>query len=119
MGFSLTGGTIPPGNGTNLPLLRATIQEDNTEIASKAIEISHSSDKLLCKRLNESVFWAFYSMKGTVLRLKGIDGDKSAGEEADRITKLLPDTDEDWDELGQTTVRHLSKISGKNTDTVS
>ena len=110
--------TIPPGNGTNLPLLRATILEDNTEIASKAIEISYSSDKLLCKRLNESVFWAFYSMKGTVLRRDEIDGDKSAGEEADRITKLLPSAD-DLDGLGQETVTHLNKISGKDTDTIS
>jgi len=57
-------------------------------------------------------------MKGTVLRRDEIDGDKSAGEEADRITKLLPNPD-DLDGLGQETVTHLSKISGKDTDTIS
>ena len=58
-------------------------------------------------------------MKGTVLRRDAIDGDKSAGEEADRITKLLPNPDEDWDKLGQKTVTKLRKISGKDTDTIS
>jgi secreted protein with Ig-like and vWFA domain len=70
--------TIPRGNGTNLPLLKAAILEGNTEVVSKTIEISYSSDRSLCQRLNENVFWTFYSMKGTVLRAAGIDGNHDA-----------------------------------------
>ena len=114
--------TVPRGNGTNLPLLRAAILEGNTEVVSKTIEISYSSDKSLCQRLNENVFWTFYSMKGTVLRAAGIDGNHDAATEADRITKILPHPD-DLKGLGavtaQKTVKHLSKISGKNIDTMS
>ena len=108
---------IPSGNGTNLPLLRAAILEDNTEVASKNIEISYSSDKVLCKRVNQNVFWAFYSMKGTVKQRDGID-DPDAKKEGDKIVQSLPNPN-DLRGLGQETVKHLTKISGKDPGTIS
>ena len=110
---------IPSGNGTNLPLLRAAILEGDTEVASKSIEISYSTDKVLCKRLNQNVFWAFYSMKGTVKQRDGID-DPDAKKEGDKIAKTLPHPDDPiLRGLGQETVKHLTKISGKDPGTIS
>ncbi|MCS5550221.1 MAG: VWA domain-containing protein [Gammaproteobacteria bacterium] len=110
---------IPSGNGTNLPLLRAAILEGDTEIASKSIEISYSTDKVLCKRVNQNVFWAFYSMKGTVKQRDGID-DPDAKKEGDKIAKTLPHPDDPiLRGLGQETVKHLTKISGKDPGTIS
>ena len=110
---------IPSGNGTNLPLLRAAILEGDTEVASKSIEISYSPDKVLCKRVNQNVFWAFYSMKGTVKQRDGID-DPDAKKEGDKIAKSLPHPDDPiLRGLGKETVKHLTKISGKNPGTIS
>ena len=110
---------IPSGNGTNLPLLRAAILEGDTEVASKSIEISYSTDKVLCKRLNQGVFAAFYSMKGTVKQRDGID-DPDAKKEGDKIAKTLPHPDDPiLRGLGQETVKHLTKISGKDPGTIS
>ena len=110
---------IPSGNGTNLPLLRAAILEGDTEVASKSIEISYSPDKALCKRVNQNVFWAFYSMKGTVKQRDGID-DPDAKKEGDKIAKTLPHPDDPiLRGLGQETVKHLTKISGKDPGTIS
>ena len=110
---------IPSGNGTNLPLLRAAILEGDTEVASKSIEISYSPDKALCKRVNQNVFWAFYSMKGTVKQRDGID-DPDAKKEGDKIAKTLPHPDDPiLRGLGKETVKHLTKISGKNPGTIS
>ena len=110
---------IPSGNGTNLPLLRAAILEGDTEVASKSIEISYSTDKVLCKRVNQNVFWAFYSMKGTVKQRDGID-DPDAKKEGDKIAKTLPHPDDPiLRGLGQETVKHLTKISGKDPGTIS
>ena len=110
---------IPSGNGTNLPLLRAAILEGDTEVASKSIEISYSPDKALCKRVNQNVFWAFYSMKGTVKQRDGID-DPDAKKEGDKIAKSLPHPDDPiLRGLGKETVKHLTKISGKNPGTIS
>ena len=110
---------IPSGNGTNLPLLRAAILEGDTEVASKSIEISYSPDKVLCKRVNQNVFWAFYSMKGTVKQRDGID-DPDAKKEGDKIAKTLPHPDDPiLRGLGKETVKHLTKISGKNPGTIS
>ena len=110
---------IPSGNGTNLPLLRAAILEGDTEVASKSIEISYSPDKELCKRVNQNVFWAFYSMKGTVKQRDGID-DPDAKKEGDKIAKTLPHPDDPiLRGLGQETVKHLTKISGKDPGTIS
>ena len=110
---------IPSGNGTNLPLLRAAILEGDTEVASKSIEISYSPDKVLCKRVNQNVFWAFYSMKGTVKQRDGID-DPDAKKEGDKIAKTLPHPDDPiLRGLGQETVKHLTKISGKDPGTIS
>lgn len=108
---------IPSGNGTNLPLLRAAILEGDTEVASKSIEISYSTDKVLCKRLNQNVFWAFYSMKGTVKQRDGIN-DPDAKKEGDKIAKTLPNPD-DLIGLAKGTVTRLIKISGKDLDTMS
>ena len=110
---------IPSGNGTNLPLLRAAILEGDTEVASKSIEISYSPDKVLCKRVNQNVFWAFYSMKGTVKQRDGID-DPDAKKEGDKIAKTLPHPDDPiLRGLGKETVKHLTKISGKDPGTIS
>ena len=110
---------IPSGNGTNLPLLRAAILEGDTEVASKSIEISYSPDKALCKRVNQNVFWAFYSMKGTVKQRDGID-DPDAKKEGDKIAKTLPHPDDPiLRGLGQETVKHLTKIGGKDPGTIS
>ena len=110
---------IPSGNGTNLPLLRAAILEGDTEVASKSIEISYSPDKALCKRVNQNVFWAFYSMKGTVKQRDGID-DPDAKKEGDKIAKSLPHPDDPiLRGLGKETVKHLTKISGKDPGTIS
>ena len=110
---------IPSGNGTNLPLLRAAILEGDTEVASKSIEISYSTDKVLCKRVNQGVFAAFYSMKGTVKQRDGID-DPDAKKEGDKIAKTLPHPDDPiLRGLGQETVKHLTKISGKDPGTIS
>ena len=110
---------IPSGNGTSLPLLRAAILEGDTEVASKSIEISYSTDKVLCKRVNQNVFWAFYSMKGTVKQRDGID-DPDAKKEGDKIAKTLPHPDDPiLRGLGKETVKHLTKISGKNPGTIS
>ena len=110
---------IPSGNGTNLPLLRAAILEGDTEVASNGIEISYSTDKILCKRVNQNVFWAFYSMKGTVKQRDGID-DPDAKKEGDKIAKTLPHPDDPiLRGLGQETVKHLTKISGKDPGTIS
>ncbi len=108
---------IPSGNGTNLPLLRAAILEGDTEVASKSIEISYSTDKVLCKRLNQGVFAAFYSMKGTVKQRDGID-DPDAKKEGEKILDALSKLD-DIRGLGQETVKHLTKISGKDPGTIS
>jgi Ca-activated chloride channel family protein len=110
---------IPSGNGTNLPLLRAAILEGDTEVASKSIEISYSPDKVLCKRVNQNVFWAFYSMKGTVKQRDGID-DPDAKKEGDKIAKTLPHPDDPiLRGLGKETVIRLTKISGKDPGTMS
>ena len=110
---------IPSGNGTNLPLLRAAILEGDTEVASNGIEISYSTDKVLCKRVNQNVFWAFYSMKGTVKQRDGID-DPDAKKEGEKIAKTLPHPDDPiLRGLGQETVKHLTKISGKDPGTIS
>ena len=110
---------IPSGNGTNLPLLRAAILEGDTEVASKSIEISYSPDKVLCKRVNQNVFWAFYSMKGTVKQRDGID-DPDAKKEGDKIAKTLPHPDDPiLRGLGKETVIRLTKISGKDPGTIS
>ena len=110
---------IPSGNGTNLPLLRAAILEGDTEVASKSIEISYSPDKVLCKRVNQNVFWAFYSMKGTILQSLG-HYDPDAKKEGDKIAKTLPHPDDPiLRGLGKETVKHLTKISGKNPGTIS
>jgi len=108
---------IPSGNGTNLPLLRAAILEGDTEVASKSIEISYSPDKALCKRVNQNVFWAFYSMKGTVKQRDGID-DPDAKKEGDKIAKTLPHPD-DLRGIAKETVTRLIKISGKDLSTMS
>ena len=108
---------IPSGNGTNLPLLRAAILEGDTEVASKSIEISYSTDKVLCKRVNQGVFAAFYSMKGTVKQRDGID-DPDAKKEGEKILDALSKLD-DIRGLGQETVKHLTKISGKDPGTIS
>ena len=108
---------IPSGNGTNLPLLRAAILEGDTEVASKSIEISYSTDKVLCKRLNQGVFAAFYSMKGTVKLRDGIN-DPDAKKEGEKILDALSKLD-DIRGLGQETVKHLTKISGKDPGTIS
>ena len=108
---------IPSGNGTNLPLLRAALLEGDTEDASKSIEISYSPDKVLCKRVNQNVFWAFYSMKGTVKQRDGID-DPDAKKEGEKILDALSKLD-DIRGLGQETVKHLTKISGKDPGTIS
>ena len=110
---------IPSGNGTNLPLLRAAILEGDTEVASKSIEISYSPDKVLCKRVNQNVFWAFYSMKGTVKLRDGIN-DPDAKKEGDKIAKTLPRPDDPiLRGLGKETVIRLTKISGKDPGTMS
>ena len=110
---------IPSGNGTNLPLLRAAILEGDTEVASKSIEISYSPDKALCKRVNQNVFWAFYSMKGTVKLRDGIN-DPDAKKEGDKIAKTLPRPDDPiLRGLGKETVIRLTKISGKDPGTMS
>ena len=108
---------IPSGNGTNLPLLRAAILEGDTEVASKSIEISYSTDKVLCKRVNQGVFAAFYSMKGTVKQRDGID-DPDAKKEGEKILDALSKLD-DIRGLGKETVKHLTKISGKDPGTIS
>ena len=108
---------IPSGNGTTLPLLRAAILVGDTEVASKSIEISYSTDKVLCKRANQNVFWAFYSMKGTVKQRDGID-DPDAKKEGEKILDALSKLD-DIRGLGQETVKHLTKISGKDPGTIS
>ena len=110
---------IPSGNGTNLPLLRAAILEGDTEVASKSVEISYSPDKVLCKRVNQNVFWAFYSMKGTVKLRDGIN-DPDAKKEGDKIAKTLPRPDDPiLRGLGKETVIRLTKISGKDPGTIS
>ena len=57
-----------------------------------------------------------------VILSASVDGNHDAATEADRITKILPHPD-DLKGLGavtaQKTVKHLSKISGKNIDTMS
>ena len=108
---------IPSGNGTNLPLLRAAILEGDTEVASKSIEISYSPDKALCKRVNQNVFWAFYSMKGTILQSLG-HYEPDAKKEGEKILDALSKLD-DIRGLGKETVKHLTKISGKDPGTIS
>ena len=110
---------IPSGNGTNLPLLRAAILEGDTEVASKSIEISYSPDKVLCKRVNQNVFWAFYSMKGTILQSLG-HYDPDAKKEGDKIVQSLPNPNDLRGIAKKTVIHlHLTKISGKDPGTIS